>query len=72
MLGVTTHYEYALLSAKCYKDALSLSLPENWELVVTSDDVLDADGINYSRDGFYAMVFVNHINEVIMSAFSSS
>lgn len=63
MLRVTLHYEYAVLSAKCYKDAVDLNL-ENWELVVTSDDVFDSDGRNFSRDGFYAIVFVNHLNEV--------
>lgn len=69
IVRVTTHYEYALLSAKCYKDAQNLPLPENWELVITSDEILDTDGMNYSRDGFYAMVFVNHVNEVTIYFF---
>jgi hypothetical protein len=64
MIGVSTHYEYAILSAKCYNDSHELPLPTNWELVVTSNDIIDTDGLSYSRDGFYAMMFANHINEV--------
>eukprot|EP01127_Copromyxa_protea_P020084 TRINITY_DN6646_c0_g1_i1.p1 TRINITY_DN6646_c0_g1~~TRINITY_DN6646_c0_g1_i1.p1 ORF type:complete len:585 (-),score=85.59 TRINITY_DN6646_c0_g1_i1:58-1812(-) len=72
IVGVTTHYEYAILSAKCYQDAANLPLPTNWEHVFTSDDIFDTDGISYSRDGFYARVFINHVNKEIVIAYQGT
>ena len=64
MIGITTHYEYAVLSAKCYADSEPLELPPHWEVVVTSDEIMDTDGLSFSRDGFHAIVFMSHVNEV--------
>jgi hypothetical protein len=38
-------------------------LPTGWEVFTTSDEIWDIDGSN-SKDGFYAIAYVNHNYQV--------
>lgn len=42
-----------------------------WHQVITSDELRDEDG-TFSRDGFYAIAFVNHSKREIVIAFQGT
>jgi hypothetical protein len=41
-----------------------MPLLKDWSILTTSSDIMDTDGMSFSRDGFFAVLYVNHTNQV--------
>lgn len=68
--NITTHYEYAAMAESAYSDSKA-AVPRGWQIVTTSNEIGDRDG-SYSRDGFFAVAYVNHQKREVVVAHKGS
>lgn len=59
---LTSLYEFDSV-AVCVAHPQGYILPTGWEVFTTSDDIWDIDG-SCSKDGFYAIAYMNHNYQV--------